>query len=140
MLTAAVWGDRCPVKEEHPIVQQLQSIAQLQSRLWTVLAVTKPLPPGVGCACQILLLASWLPETCACHISSERVISFGFSPRDTLTLTAMGTQNVLCIQRELLSVSGQKIEPQEIPLPPGTGPRKLEQLLAEAALLLILDG
>ncbi len=82
---------------------------------WDLLTLT---PHGCACLkqgtlrCRILLL----PGDCAVPRGVETVISYGLSPRDSLTLSSL-SQPVLCIQRTLPCPDGRTIEPQEIPLP-----------------------
>ena len=65
-------------------------------------------------------------------------VSYGTSPRDTLTLSSLeGNQICLALQRELVTLAGEVVEPQELVLPfsPDTAP--LPFLAAAGALLLL---
>ena len=66
-------------------------------------------------------------------------MSYGTSPRDTLTLSSLeGGQICLALQRELVTLTGQVVEQQELVLP---FPRDAAPLpfLATAGALLLLD-
>lgn len=66
------------------------------------------------------------------------VVSYGFSPRDTLTLSSVGDRTALvALQRDLVGLDGRRWERQElrVPLPDGTTPGLL--LAAVGARLLI---
>lgn len=70
---------------------------------------------------------------------AESAVSYGTSPRDTLTLSSTEEER-LCVevQRELVTVSGAVVERQELVLPCQEGmPPTL--LLAAAGTLLLLD-
>jgi len=118
--------------------EEIADLRQLQSCLWDVLLVTRPLPPRAACACRVLLADSAQAAGCR-FVAAEQAVSFGLSRRDSLTLAAMERQRVLCVQRRLTTLSGRIVEPQELPLPQGTGPQDDLWLLAEAGLTLLLD-
>ena len=118
--------------------EELWDPRQLQSRLWDVLLVTRPLPERAACVCRVLLADPARARGCR-FVAAEQAVSFGLSGRDSLTLAAMERQRVLCVQRRITTLSGQVLEPQELPLPEGTGPRDELLLLAEAGLTLLLD-
>jgi hypothetical protein len=65
-------------------------------------------------------------------------VSYGTSPKDTLTLSSLeGGQICLALQRELVTLTGQVLEQQELelPYPRGSTP---EIVLATAGTLLLL--
>lgn len=113
---------RCPAPQE------------LSGSNWELLALT---PEGARAAsgtlfrCQRLLL----PGDCPVRAQSQVVISYGLSPRDSLTLSGV-RQPVLCIQRTLPGPGGALLEPQEIPL--GELPGPPEALLGLLGLRLLL--
>ena len=82
---------------------------------WEVLALT---PEGAALAekarCGLLLVPG---DGRFSHVQACRVVTYGLSPRDTLTLSSL-TEPVLCVQRALPRPDGDTIEPQEFPLPP----------------------
>lgn len=91
-------------------------------------------PPAPG-PCRALLLPGELAPW-AGGIPAGWVVSYGLSPRDTLTFSSLSPP-CLALQRELVTLDGTCREPQELPLPPqpGTDPRTL---LAWAGVLLLL--
>ena len=139
MIEVGFWGRAFSTDRGDVNAVALSGPSGLQSRLWDILVVTAPLPAGVGCACRTLLMASHLSGEDLGQVSAERVISLGFSPRDSLTLTAMEEQPVICLQREILTVNGQRVEPQEFPLPAEKHREEAEKLLFETGLQLLLD-
>lgn len=73
-------------------------------------------------------------------LRTARAVSYGPSPRDTLTLSSQrGDRLCAAVQRELTTVSGQTVEEQELvlPLPWGMDP---VEVLAAAGTLLLLDA
>lgn len=83
--------------------------------------------------CRILLLPDELISIPACDIA----VSYGMSLKCSVTLSATGKKPVLAIQRELVTLKGKTIEPQEIPL---KNPLFLSKypLMATSAALLIM--
>jgi hypothetical protein len=65
--------------------------------------------------CRALLA----PDECAAAaFSAQNVITYGFSPRATLTLSAAGAESGwLAVQRELVTLSGVTVEEQELEIP-----------------------
>lgn len=115
----------------------------LASRRWDLLALTPESVPLAGKACCRLLLA---PGDCALPegLRAEWVVTYGLSPRDSLTLSSL-TEPVLCVQRALPRSDGMVVEPQEFPLPALPAPAeellpllglRLLQMPLETALLL----
>ena len=90
------------------------------------------LPP-----CRVVLL----PGDCGIgpeRLSAASAVSYGLSPRDTLTLSSREGDRLWCaLQRELVTVDGAVVERQEFPaaLPPALEP--LSALAAAGALLLL---
>ncbi len=69
----------------------------------------------------------------------ERVVSYGLSARDSLTVSSVnGEQILICVQREFTTLSGSVLEPQEIKLelPASLTP---SCLLSAVTALLLLD-
>lgn len=125
--------DRALVREgNHP--------ALLAGETLDVLVVS---PTAVGWAgasalyCRTVLL----PDTAgplARSLLAERVVSYGMSPRDTLTLSSLEEERVcVAVQRELVRPDGKLVECQELVLPrrPGQSPGLL---LARAGIRLLL--
>ena len=105
------------------VPQQAEALGQ---RRWDLLALTPEGAPVVGTVVCRLLLApgDWGPLG---GIQAERVVTYGLSPRDSLTLSSL-EEPVLCVQRALPRPDGLVIEPQEFPLP-GRLPAPAEDLL-----------
>lgn len=123
-------------------VRQLQSPGKAEERFWRILTLTPDVfsqirDRSLRCRC-LLMPGEWerLPR-----MEAEHIITYGLSPRDTLTLSSLETP-VLCIQRTLPGICGSEIEPQEIPLPRFSVPA--ESLLALLGLRLLriplMDG
>lgn len=85
--------------------------------------------------CRTLLLpqAAW-PEP----LRARQVVSCGPSPQSSLTLSSLSRRCVLCVQRQLTTLSGVVIEPQEIPLPEAWQRWETEPLLLLAGACLLL--
>ena len=89
---------------------------------------------GVRCRCLLLPGAA---GPLAREIGAEYAVSYGTSPKDTLTFSSLeGDQICLALQRELVTVEGGVVEQQELvlPFPPGLSP--LPYLAAVGVLLL----
>ena len=93
--------------------------------------------PSAPTACRALLAPGSLAHL-AGELSAAWVVSYGLTPRDTLTFSSLG-QDTLCLalQRELVTLSGDCLEPQEWPLPRQSQAAPLF-LLACAGLQLLL--
>lgn len=97
----------------------VQCPAELSEQSWNLLALTQ-----AGCQklerreirCQTLLVPGDCPPALLVCLHAETVVSYGLSPRDTLTLSSL-TEPVLCVQRTLNRPDGTALEPQEFPLP-----------------------
>ncbi len=125
----APWLERLP-----PGVLGAESPAALAGRTWDLLALTRRGRTALGRAevsCRTLLVPGDGPPP----LPAEVVITWGLSPRDSLTLSSL-TEPVLCVQRTLPRPDGAVIEPQEFPLPPLPGPP--EELLPLLGLRLLL--
>jgi len=103
------WRDLLP-----PGVRPLTQPREIGKRPWAALALTPqalPLPGEIRCG-TLLLPGEWGPPA---GVRAERVVTYGLSPRDSLTLSSL-RQPVLCVQRALPRPDGTVVEPQEIPL------------------------
>lgn len=87
-------------------------------------------------ACRLLMLpgtAAPLARRC----KAACVMSYGLSSRDSLTCSSIeGSNCVLSIQRELMTLQGARVEQQELVLPALT-PDPLTQMAGVALLLLL---
>jgi len=141
-MDAAFFGSGAIAELLPPSVRRLSAPEELTQRRWDLLALTRSgcvrlRPSGVACGCVTLLLPGDQGELTQGRIRAERVIGYGLSPRDSLTLSSMGEGAVLCVQRTLLRPDGGAVELQELPLPPlGLPP---EELLALYGVRLLLE-
>lgn len=95
-----------------------ETVEGLSARRWDLLALTAEgcralRAAGTAVDCGLLLLPG--EEEPPAALRAEQVVSYGLSPRDTLTLSSLGEMPVLCLQRRL-PASGGGIDPQELPL------------------------
>lgn len=130
----ALWLERLP-----PGVLGAETPAALAGRTWDLLALTRRGRAALGrveASCRTLLIPGDSPPP----LSAEVVITWGLSPRDSLTLSSL-TEPVLCVQRSLPRPDGAIIEPQEFPLPSLPGlPEEMLPLLGLRLLLMPLEG
>ena len=122
-------------------VCRMERPEELEERAWDLLAVTEDGGERLAgkpcrCRCGTLLLPGYQGELAMSRVETRRVISYGLSSRDSLTLSSLEPGAVLCVQRALLRPDGSRIEPQEIPLPPLSLPPEA-QLLAFGIRLLM---
>jgi len=95
-------------------------------------------PPSSDLSCHVLLLPGEAQEAIWKQIPSGCVVSFGLSPKDSITVSSIEPSSaVLALQRELVTLGGRVIEQQEIPLsiPKATSARDVT-VLASGLLLL----
>lgn len=70
--------------------------------------------------------------------SAAYIVSYGPSRKDTLTISSTeGQETVLALQREIVTLSGALLEPQEIPFR-GSGQLSSLEQVALAGILLAL--
>lgn len=90
-------------------------------------------------SCDVLLAPGKYAGRAAEAIASGCIVSFGMSTRDTITLSSVaGDRPVLAIQRELLTLGGEVLERQEIPIRL-RHPVPADTLMAAAGALLVLN-
>ena len=84
-------------------------------------------------SCNILLMPDVLSVIPTCNTA----ISYGMSTKSSVTLSSIGKRSVLSLQRELTTLNGNILEPQEIPI---ENPFSLSEyaLMASSAAMLIL--
>lgn len=127
-MNAAIFG--CPAEWARllpPGTRRVLRGEELTEHIWPLLAL---MPGGCralanrresgGVVCRLLLAPGDLPALPA-QVRAETVVSYGLSPRDSLTLSSLA-EPVLCVQRALPRPDGVVIDPQEFPLPPLPGP------------------
>lgn len=89
--------------------------------------------------CGAVLVPGERAAVLAPHIRSACAVSYGMSPRDTVTLSSINeTKLVLALQRELVTLEGEVLERQEFSIRRERMAAAPEDLLAAAAGLLIL--
>lgn len=122
-----------------PGTRRVRRAEELAEHIWPLLALT---PEGCRAlaeedggeiVCRLLLSPGDLPALPA-RVRAETVISYGLSPRDSLTLSSL-TEPVLCVQRALPRPDGGVVDPQEVPLP--SLPAPAEALLPLLGLRLL---
>ena len=66
--------------------------------------------------CRAMLVPGRLAEP-AGYLKADWAVSFGLSPKDTLTLSSLEEKTIhLALQREIVTLTGQRLDPQEFPL------------------------
>lgn len=109
-----------------PGTRRIRRAGELAEHIWPLLALTaegcRALAEAEGgeITCRLLLAPGDLPALPA-RVRAETVVSYGLSPRDSLTLSSLA-EPVLCVQRALPRPDGTAVDPQEFPLPPLPGP------------------
>ncbi len=109
-----------------PGTRRVRRAEELEEHLWPLLALSRE-----GCralegrnggalVCRVLLAPGDCPLVLS-RVRAEAVITWGLSPRDSLTLSSLA-EPVLCVQRALPRLDGTRVDPQEFPLPPLPGP------------------
>ena len=69
-----------------------------------------------ACPCRAMLVPGRLAEE-AGGLSAGWAVSFGISPKDSLTLSSLGEETILlALQREVITLTGQRLDPQEFSL------------------------
>ena len=72
------------------------------------------------------------------ELRAASAVSYGLSPRDSLTLSSRERERLWCaLQRELVTLDGAVVERQEFPVLPPPGLEPLSALAAAGALLLL---
>jgi len=113
-------------------------------RMWLLLALAWDASHAgaeAPAAARNLLLAGDAAPTLACGTGARQVVCYGFSARDTLTLSSLAPgERMLCLQRSVRTLDGRIVEPQELPLPPALRPLSNEDALFAAGLRLLAGG
>ena len=66
--------------------------------------------------CRAMLIPGRLAEL-AGGLTASWAVSFGLSSKDSLTLSSLETETIhLALQREVVTLTGQRLDPQEFPL------------------------
>lgn len=140
-MDTAILGGGSALEAQLPIgVRRLREAGELVERRWELLALTADgcrllrARPDVRCGCGTLLLPGDWGEVLE-QVRTERAVSYGLSPRDTLTLSSLGRRAVVCVQRTLLRPDGVSVEMQELPVERDGLPPELLLVLAGLRLL-----
>ena len=123
--------------------QTYSSPEEAADRVWALLALTRNAAfatfPDTLRAHTFLLPGDSGPAS-ARAVQAQQVVGYGFSPRDTLTLSSFtGSERFLCVQRSLFTLGGTPVEPQELPLNSALSALNDEQVLFLAGLRLLCD-
>jgi hypothetical protein len=69
------------------------------------------------------------------RVTAKQTVTYGFGPQNTITLSSRSEDGcLLSLQRDIVTTAGERLERQEIPLPPLETP---ETGLAAAGALLV---
>ena len=118
-------------------VSCLADASAAEGRHWDLLALTQsavrqPLRRALQADNVLLPGGAVLPD-----IQTHQAVAYGFSPRDTLTLSSLnGAESMLCLQRSMINLRGEPLEPQELRLPPVSRALDAWQALFLAGLLI----
>ena len=117
------------------------SLSQTPERPWKLLALARDalLTSESDCPpAQNILLPGDSNLSFVYASRAAQVMGYGFSPRDTLTLSSVtGAEPLICLQRRIVTIEGFILEPQEIPLPPCFTALSEDQSLLAAGLWLL---
>lgn len=106
------------------------------------LLVVSPTAVGWAGAAALYCRTVLLPDSAgplARSLLADRVVSYGLSPRDTITVSSLEEDHIcVAVQRELIRPDGRVVEQQELVLP-RTGGESPELLLARTGVKLLLD-
>lgn len=116
------------------------ALAEADGRIWDLLALSRDAaraPYPAALRVKNALLPGDSAPALAAALHAVQIVGYGFSPRDTLTLSSVtGAERLLCLQRGLLTLGGVLLEPQELPLPHTLSPLGAEDALLAAGLRL----
>lgn len=125
-------------------VQPLFALADAAGCDWDILALTRGAASGAFSGtlrARCLLLPGDSAPSLVHTLHALQIVAYGFSPRDTLTLSSVtGAERLVCLQRSLLTLGGTLLEPQELPLPPALSSLDAEQALLAAGISLLRCG
>lgn len=95
-----------------------------------ILIITSNAHPPFS-VCKILII----PDELFSIPKADIAISYGMSPKCSITLSSVDKQPILAVQREITTLGGKSIEPQEIPLRNDLGLSKYALMASSACLL-----
>ena len=92
------------------------------------------------CASDLIVSAECAAETLS-HCVCDTVVTCGFSPRDTLTLSAaLGDAPTFSLQRDVKTLAGQTIEPCDVTAQSQTGDLGLDMAVAATCIMMNIGG
>ena len=122
---------------------RLEGVRLLPSNQWAkepdLLVVSPDLqePYMAPASCRALLVPGRLAPMAA-DISADWAVSYGNSPKDSLTLSSLGERDIcLALQREVVTLRGERLDQQEFLLP-RAGHTSPHHVLACAGIQLLL--
>lgn len=123
---------------------RFRALSEASGRAWNLLALTRSAAAqrsdGELCA-QNVLLPGDTPARLAASLRAQQAVGYGLSARDTLTFSVLsGAGRLLCLQRSVLTLDGELLEPQELPLSPAFAALSDEDALLAAGLRLLCRG
>lgn len=139
-------GDRLSSFLQTCLQEDLQNKLQLcriagkpSERVFDILLVSSDVGQEIpqGLRCRVLLAPGRLAPVLD-GITADWAVSYGISPRDSLTLSCFGMDEVsLALQREVVNLRGDCLEQQEILLPRGAHTAPLYMLACVGLQLLV---
>ena len=130
----------CPAEWEpwiSPQTRRLRETWELSRQKWGILLMfpeTIQAVRRIPFSCECLVVRGDCPSKSLLSVQAKHIITYGLSPRDSLTLSSL-QEPLLCVQRSLLRPDGSIIEPQELPL--WNLPLPAEQMLPVLGLWLL---
>ena len=118
---SAMLGDFLLAMNNSPSIQIIQGSALTDFPdtydLFVAGSFSHDAPGSAVLSCRALLLPGDVQMAAFSQISSKWVVSFGLSSKDSITVSSLTPDSaLLTLQRELVTLDGQVIEQQEIPV------------------------
>ena len=95
------------------------SLPEASGKKWDLIALSRRCgdKSSAGLSARCLLLPGDNATPSAVSIPAQQLVIYGFSPRNTITLSSFnGSGRLLCLQRSVITLDGTLLEPQEFPL------------------------
>jgi len=96
----------------------------------------KNISGGEKIACRSAVLCGEDASTLSEYIVSERIVTYGMSPKDTLTVSSAVDNVTIALQREIIALTDETIEMQEVRIPMEDC-ADLNRLMAIACVMLL---
>lgn len=90
---------------------------EVHGKKWDLIALSRGCGAShaAGLSSRCLLLPG--EPQFSIDIPAQQLVIYGFSPRNTITLSSFnGSGRLLCLQRSIITLGGALLEPQELPL------------------------